>query len=1313
MAPISKDVIAAAAAHGLSTRVVGTWHPDLPRTPRVLVPIQLDALVVRESGRTFADCRMRAPTDEDPDPAPAAALLPAPFTDESAPRPRGVYLHWALPDGLAHGIAANDGSSVSFPAIPDRWLVLRLSPGTSPLRRAVRGWMIEGGRAEPRVTALDEWTEPGDNPPDVRSSLTALGHGDPAWSGYFANVVNRLAFYDNLDGVANGPLGYLVCGWHSKTSDDPIGEGLPSLDAFQQRLHDLGWELAPGDLDEAMREAQRSMTTAALVGLETREARFTARADQGEGSASARARTSVSAIARFGDAPLERAPVDRRGIPDRGRYLMPAIWWPQHTLYHGAVVGLGWPGAGIPVAHDGLLGSEVGGPPSAGAVRISLGNTMTEALAALIADNNGTARDGRVLEAALLGATDELDEPDGTARLDVRLHANGFGALSAGETTEIISQRPLATPPVAHVPDPSKVDPGVFRGVRDAGGQVSRPLGTGRALSETLLNVSGSVAGTPRANALHISGTLLEGVAQVSAAISEGTGAGTPAGAPDEPPVDTEVSRTLPRRFVPPDPVILLEGAKRSFKHGHDGMHAESGRLLCRITGHTVTQIAPRRVAEVLGDATIGGEDLLERGAENGSIPPECESLLREIALLDPGSADVVVRLAGRGHSLTGAQLAQHATTVAVEQMAWWVARDPRRDVAPLTAVSGIEGVLPSPMAISPPTAPWVPLHLDWEAEYIASPGGVRDWALHEVDFDARPEVIPEPDAELPAQVIAGRALLTAGAARTAASAVRRTIEQAERSGGSVKLRPGIVTRFQSPMAQTLVTALHEMRAGAADAGAGDVANELDHLADELERLDVLSGALDNFHTSLRGGFLGDGFEVPPAGAPRPDPFVGVRAGYLRFRRLRLVDCFGQVLYLAGSNVDGGGNTSQIVRSEPLTVQGRPDLIELAPRFTSPARLWFRFVDASDDSVDASAGAEHSPLCGFVLPNHLDGDLQFHAGDGSGIGAVRPRAGVGIVWEDAPGRPTTIGKSPLRAIDNAHVAQLGQALLDWGVVDTTPGEEGAETALAALLRIIDSTLWTVDPFGHVGDEHLSLLVAHPIAVMRAKIRLEVQEPIDDATVKGVRLPVRVGALAHWNDGLLGYFVNDDYHTLCVPDPACAKLARPIGPHDGFLQQATATSSYYEQFAEDIGVVAVDGATPVDHAYVDSSGVLWVQPNQDVWLTLLMEPHSVVHATSGLLPRKEIGMRREWIAKGLARLAPVFRFGPVLVDPKRIRMPVASDIRGTWSWSHRVDPTTWADEPVVNATGDAQVPQDRSVGQEGWLKLTPPDESQPA
>jgi hypothetical protein len=197
----------------------------------------------------------------------------------------------------------------------------------------------------------------------------------------------------------------------------------------------------------------------------------------------------------------------------------------------------------------------------------------------------------------------------------------------------------------------------------------------------------------------------------------------------------------------------------------------------------------------------------------------------------------------------------------------------------------------------------------------------------------------------------------------------------------------------------------------------------------------------------------------------------------------------------------------------------------------------------------------------------------------------------------------------------------------------------------------------------------------------------------------MQVPVRLGALAHWQDGLLGYFINDDYSTLYCSDAAAAGLARDFGPGRGFLQQVNLVPEYYAGFT--------GAAVPVTHPYINTSGVMWVHPGQEVKLTLLMEPLTVVHATSGILPRKEIGMRREWVTLALAQLAPTFRFGPVLVDPQKVRMPIASELNGTWTWDHRQDVITWASDAVTNANQDATLAPDPPVGSEGWLRLGPP------
>ena len=1290
---IDKNLVAAAVAHDFTPRMLSTWNGAIARTPRVLVPVQLDALIVRHEGGTWADCAMTPPPHGSE--TLAHELLATPFA-ERASRPVGAYLHWALPDALTNGVASPTNPDVTFPAVPDRWLVARMSSGTTASRRSVTAWVIEAGDEQPKVTPLDQWAETAD--PDRTDTpgeqpLTALGHGDAGWSAYFDNVENRLGFYDELKGVT-GPVAYLVCGWHSRHVDDPIGETLTSPTHFEQRLAQLGWEINAADIEAAFVYAQDRIETATKLGLTTREARYSVQTDAVAGKVLTADGIAGQAATKF----------SAGGRAELGRFFARAVSWPQFTLYHGAVVGIGWPGIGFGVAPKGLLGSEVGGPPSPAAVSVTIGNTVPEALAACLAHNDGHPDEARILEAVLLGATDELDQPDSAARIDTRLHASGFASLPGGEVTEGLPQHP-STPPTSVVADPSQTDRGVFPPPPPAPPTQKGPAGGGR--SGQLVSKLGA---TPLQQ---ITPTLGQGgrdsvLEHVKRRFADEVIVRVPpapnATAPEE---TVSVTRALPRFFMPADPVFLLQGAGRSFKHGGDSLHAESNKLVCRLSGHTVTALAPRQVQNLPGGGSVTGADLLERGIDHGGVPVECNDLLRELALLDPGSASVAAQAATRGARRIAARALNNAAQVfAVEQMAWHVSRDDRRDSSHVVSASGFAGTLPSPISIALPSRPWTPLHLDWEVALFPAPDFAA-WQLKEIDFDARPPSRPAP-AAAPARTLSGRALLSGGAAQVAAATVRKVLEQAQQTAGSQSLKPGVRHAFNSVAALEMLNDIGAMAAKssvhlAAGIGAG-TQSDFDHIADELERMDVLVGAMDRFNSKLRAGFVADGVAGPGPGDGVPADFWPLRGGFMRITRLRLVDCFGQVLDLAGSDAATPARMEDIVRSEPLTVADRPDLLELAPRFTAPSRLWFRFVSAADDAADAGDAA--SPLCGFVLPNHLDGDLQFSSADGHGLGAVRFDPAGGVVWEDSPGQPTSIGKAPAVAVDNRHLGGVAQGLLDWGTVDATPDAPAVDTALSSLLRIVDATLWAVDPFAHIGEEHLALLVGHPIAVLRAKIRVEVNEPVTPAVVRGIRVPVRIGAIAHWQDGLLAYFVGDDYRTLYVPDPACADFARPIGPHQGFNQQASATSDYYANFASDLGVVAQPGATPVDHPYVDTSGLVWIQPGQDVMLTLLMEPHSVVSATTGYLPRKEIGMRRDWVAPGLSRLAPIFRFGPVLVDPKLIRMPVAADIRGTWSWSHRSTATTWADEPVTNSTADARIPPDPSQGQEGWLKLTP-------
>ena len=285
------------------------------------------------------------------------------------------------------------------------------------------------------------------------------------------------------------------------------------------------------------------------------------------------------------------------------------------------------------------------------------------------------------------------------------------------------------------------------------------------------------------------------------------------------------------------------------------------------------------------------------------------------------------------------------------------------------------------------------------------------------------------------------------------------------------------------------------------------------------------------------------------------------------------VDGFGQFVDLCGSSASQ--DAQGFLVSPPLTVPTQAGILGLPPRFTAPVCAWFRYMDADPTQPTAEADYQTSPVCGFLMPNHLEGSIECFNADGSGAGSIIPQDDDSVGWQVAPGITTAAGQDPLSSLTNSYAANFARGLINWGIADVG---QNREAALSALLRCIDSTLWSVDPFGHQGDEHLSFLLGHPVCIMRGLLELQLQDPVTvpDNTVLAV--PIRLGNLTQWVDGLLGYFVNDDYSKLYVADPAVANMARPLGPGPGFLSQINLVPDIYAAFADDLPAGATTGQT---------------------------------------------------------------------------------------------------------------------------------------
>ena len=132
--------------------------------------------------------------------------------------------------------------------------------------------------------------------------------------------------------------------------------------------------------------------------------------------------------------------------------------------------------------------------------------------------------------------------------------------------------------------------------------------------------------------------------------------------------------------------------------------------------------------------------------------------------------------------------------------------------------------------------------------------------------------------------------------------------------------------------------------------------------------------------------------------------------------------------------------------------------------------------------------------------------------------------------------------------------------------------------------------------------------------------------------------------------------------------------------------------------------------PLTYPFLYFDPTIELRPNQEVTLTLLMNPLAAVHASSGVLPQKEIKMTRNHFDSALSKIAPTFKIGPVLVDPGSIRMPLPNQGNIAWSWGFKENYSSWLDEDVEDADQSAKLRKGRLKAWEGWLKLDPIEES---
>lgn len=355
-------------------------------------------------------------------------------------------------------------------------------------------------------------------------------------------------------------------------------------------------------------------------------------------------------------------------------------------------------------------------------------------------------------------------------------------------------------------------------------------------------------------------------------------------------------------------------------------------------------------------------------------------------------------------------------------------------------------------------------------------------------------------------------------------------------------------------------------------------------------------------------------------------PFHPIRSGRLIIERLRIIDSFGQTREWRPSEV----HTSQALRSNDK------NRVHLPVRITQPAMMSFRWLMAGQTDREMNDHPATGPICGWLLTNFADRAVDVYDAEGHQLGSIESDAR----WQPAPG-VVTAPATPSDISDETVASLVGWIL-------TRPN---APSFIAEFVTTTARALDAIDPQDHRAHESRALLIGRPMAIANAALdlRLAGQPAVDqswthlreqtlgaapsDHGVGDVAFEVRLGDPGLLNDGLVAYW--------------------EIGDNGDFGEQ---------------------WKTPYLGASATTTVTIGEPPTQ---LVMIVDPRGSVHATSGILPTKEIRIPPTHSGDALDAIAATFLTAPILTPVDNITVPLPGEPGFSWSWLQRLE-TAWVE-----------------------------------
>lgn len=798
---------------------------------------------------------------------------------------------------------------------------------------------------------------------------------------------------------------------------------------------------------------------------------------------------------------------------------------------------------------------------------------------------------------------------------------------------------------------------------------------------------------------------------------------------------------TAPRYWIPNDPVVLFQGngINPSDRFGNDGRYMYNHTLLCRLTNQLNTSVGiPADAFDTPNDLTLNASSFSAYSIDNPdnlALIDGMNATWLDAMLLDPNVLSQSLIQAESGYSYSelmpmveeklngylNPAILESMSVDLYEQIIGTISSDDQAFMAIMYIPDGDNYVLAIPLEDVTDSEtlhlkyildsvqvdlvsalvyeglpmslvgffiwtenPWLPFSLDWTVHYFPMYDISDTGENYAPDFITSNFVIGDTNLEYTGDPIdigdtgihpyIGSIFLTPHANINLKYQIEVFILQNEQALESLpelkKLLENILTQLDDkPVLSQALSGFN---------------NALVMLKEELQ-LQVADPNADGAYYELSNTRVPAAVQDTNSVQPIPQSsYNPIRTGLGQLISVEINDVFGRNVHI--------DNPANIIRAQSMiqtTIEPDGDAY-FTPRLAQPARLLFRWLSADDDMVEMNSHPATTPICGWVLANHLDVSLWVYDNTGNPYGSmILNNDNTRIIWQCTPGSPY-FGES-LEEFLNTEGLDVNEHFKSFLL--SLYGTDGDNAAyLQAFLQALDDASSTIDPANQGQYQSNAVLMGRPYALTRASLDLNLEggssysqswENFDEVVMNydatdeyspgnnyefpNVEFPVKLGNIPQTEDGLVGYFKDDDYNVFYAPaSEDTGHGVQPPGPNNITLESKT------EDAAEIVSI--------------------------------LLEPRGKVYASTGILPVKTIEIPPDQYVDALLKLNLCFLTSPILTSRSALSMPLPAQSGGQWSWVEN-EGTTWSSKQEinpVNTLGTMNYYPQRVV--EGWLNL---------